>query len=153
MQPNHSIQTICETLDGVNPKASWGETSLFYNPGLQLPNGVYFCTIKEKDGDNDKHSNLDRSGVFRVAIGLHPKTYQRLFGPKPSRPAKSGVVDTGHDFTACNVLMPHPVYAWMSWAQLLSPSQAMFDTALPYIVEAHGLAVTKFNKKVASRVV
>jgi hypothetical protein len=48
VQPKNIVENIVTEFDGVIPKASWGETSLFYNPGQVLPNGVYFCTIKEK---------------------------------------------------------------------------------------------------------
>jgi hypothetical protein len=150
MTPDDIIEDICHRLPGVVPKSSWGETSLFYNPGQILPNGVYFCTIKQQDGNNDKASQLDRVGVFRVAIGLRPSSYQQLFGSKPARPAKGGVVVTGHDFTVRNILMPHPIYAWMCWAQILSPDRAQFDAVLPFIEEAHSEAVKKFDKKIKS---
>jgi Family of unknown function (DUF6194) len=148
--PEETIQYICNKLSGVVPKASWGETSLFYNPDRVLPNGVYFCTIKQNNGENDKASNLDRERVFRVAIGLNPKTYVRLFGQKPVRPSKGGIVATGHDFTKLDELMPHPVYAWMFWAQILSPSRDKFEHVFPLIEEAHHEAVKKFEKKTAN---
>ena len=88
MKSSRIVERICQELKGVKPKSSWGETSLFYNPENLLPNGVYFCTIKEKNGDNDKASNLDRNGVFRVAIGFLPTRYNALFGQKSSRPSK-----------------------------------------------------------------
>ena len=75
MQAKDVIDFITSQFDGVTPKASWGETSLFYNPQKQLPNGVYFCTIKEKNGDNDKASDLDRDSVFRLSIGISQKSY------------------------------------------------------------------------------
>jgi Family of unknown function (DUF6194) len=148
--PNAIVEDICDRLEGVLPKASWGETSMFYNPGKVLPNGVYFCTIKEHDGANDKSSDLDRDGVFRVAIGLAPDSFERLFGARPARPAQGGVVDTDDDFTALNLLMPHPIYAWMGWAQILSPTAETSDQLFPLIQEAHHVAVTKFEKKVKS---
>ena len=146
MQPLDIINRIEQELDGVKPKSTWGETSLFYNPENRLPNGVYFCTVKEKDGDNDKASNLDRDGVFRVSIGLLPQTYKTLFGQKPSRPSKGGIVSTGHDFTVLNELMPHPIYGWMSWAQILSPSIEEFDRIFPAIIESHASAIIKFTQ-------
>jgi len=97
--PNEIVQTIVSKLPGVSPKSCWGEISLFYNPGARLPNGVYFCTIKEHDGENERASNLNREGVFRVAIGLTPRRYEALFGKKPARPTKGNSVFTGHDFT------------------------------------------------------
>ena len=79
MSPENIIQVLTSELDGVVPKSSWGETSLFYNPGKLLPNGVYFCTIKEKNGDNDKSSELDRKSVFRVSINAGKANYEKLF--------------------------------------------------------------------------
>jgi hypothetical protein len=139
------IDDLCATLDGVVPKASWGETALFYNPGRTLPNGVYFCTFKERDGDNDRASMLTREGVFRVSIGVSPATYVARFGPRPARPAKGGVVNTGHDFAALDVLTPHPVYAWMGWVQILSPTASRYAALRPRNEEAHRLAVAKFG--------
>jgi Family of unknown function (DUF6194) len=148
LSPDEIVTDICEQLDGVMPKSSWGETSVFYNPGKVLPNGVYFCTIKEHNGDNDKSSNLDRAGVFRVAIGLAPQSYKDLFGARPPRPPKGGIVETGDDFTAVDLLMPHPIYAWMGWAQVLSPSAETYKRTFYLIREAHQIAVVKFNKKI-----
>ncbi len=148
MKPDEIISRITSEMTGVVPKSSWGETSLFYNPGNMLPNGVYFCTIKEKDGANDKSSNLARDGVFRLSIGVSKATYEKLFGERPKRPAKGDIVNTGHDFTQTNVLMPHPIYAWMSWVCVLSPSTEKFEEIYPLLEEAYGNAVTKFNRKI-----
>ncbi|KMT66933.1 DUF6194 family protein [Catenovulum maritimum] len=148
MSPENIIQILTTELDGVAPKASWGETALFYNPGNLLPNGVYFCTIKEKDGDHDKSSNLKRDSIFRLSIGVGKDNYEKHFGTKPKRPAKGCIVNTGHDFTKLDELMPHPIYAWMSWVQILSPSKASFDLILPLIKDAHAIASLNFNKKV-----
>ena len=147
MQAKQVIEKIIDQFDDVIPKASWGETSLFYNPGKLLPNGVYFCTIKEKDGGNDKASNLDRVGIYRLSIGFSKESYNALFGKKPQRPNKGGIIKTNHDFTQCNVLMPHPIYGWMSWVQILNPSEHIFDEIFPYLEESYLNAVNKFNKK------
>jgi len=147
VQPKEIVEKITNELSGVIPKSSWGETSLFYNPGKTLPNGVYFCTIKEKNGDNDKSSELNRDGVFRLSIGLTKEAYQKQFGLKPKRPAKGCIIDTGHDFTSLNTLMPHPIYGWMSWAQILNPEESTFFEIYPLIKEAHANAAIKFNKK------
>ena len=151
MQVEDIVARIKNDFEGVVPKSSWGETSLFYNPGMALPNGVYFYTLKEKNGDNDKASKLDRDGVFRLSIGIAKQSYEKHFGSKPKRPPKGGIIDTGHDFTALNTLMPHPIYGWMSWVQVLNPSVSMFEDLLPLIAEAHANAVIKFNKKTANK--
>jgi len=142
---------IVGTFADVRPISAWGETSFFYNPGGKLPRGIYFATIKDKDGDNDRASNLQRPGVFRLNIGISKPTYRVLFGPQPARPAAGGVVGTGHDFTVLDQLLPHPVYGWMSWVSVLNPSAATFDKVKPLLSEAYDLAVGKFAKRVAGR--
>lgn len=154
MQPKRIIATIVAEFDGVIPKASWGETSLFYNPDGALPSGVYFCTIKEHDGANDKASHLDREGTYRLSIGISHASFESLFGARPARPSKGCIIDTGHDFTQTDCLMPHPIYGWMSygwmsWVQILNPSETTFEKITYLIREAHQNAVIKFNKKMA----
>lgn len=142
---------ISSTFADVYPLAAWGETSFFYNPCQQLPRGVYFATIKDKDGENDRASDLNRPDVFRLNIGISKSTYRSLFGLQPTRPSAGGVVETGHDFTALNQLTPHPVYGWMSWVSVLNPSTSTFETIKPLLLEAHGLAVSKFAKRMKVR--
>lgn len=148
MQAQQVIDAILKMYDGIKPKASWGETSMFYNPNLALPNGIYFCTIKTQDGLNDKSSQLDRDDIYRLSIGINKASYNKLFGDKPDRPVKGGIVDTGHDFTLTDQLMPHPIYAWMSWVQIINPSESSFTELLPLLSEAHASAMLKFNRKV-----
>lgn len=146
MKPEAIVERIISDFEGVIPKSSWGETSLFYNPEKLLPNGVYFCTIKEKNGANDKASDLDRDGVFRLSIGINKDRYEALFGARPKRPNKGGIVDTGHDFTCLDTLMPHPIYGWMSWVQILTPQASTLIELLPLITAAHTSAASKFKK-------
>jgi hypothetical protein len=151
MTPDDVLAALEARFAGLAPKATWGETSLFYNPDGVLPNGVYFCTVKEHDGANDRASQLDRPGVFRLALGLPPGRFEQMFGPRPARPPKGGVVLTADDFTATDVLMPHPVYAWMGWVQVLSPSAATFAEMQQLLADAYALAVEKYDAVLAKR--
>jgi len=151
LHPNDIVTQLTTRFDGLAPRASWGETSLFYNPKRALANGAYFCTVKEHDGANDKASRLDRAGVFRLALGLTVQGYEQLFGPRPSRPPKGSAVVTGHDFTRLDVVMPHPVYAWMGWVQVLNPSEESFALMQPMFTESYDRAVRKFEKSLAMR--
>ncbi len=135
-------------LDGVSPQSSWGETAYFYNPGNLLKRGTYFATIKEKDGDNDKGSNLDRDGVWRLNFGVPKPVFQKLFGPPPARPAKGGVIEGPWDFELLDQLTPHPVYGWMSWMAINTPSPASFERCKPLLIEAHGKAKLLFEKRI-----
>ncbi|MEL7212188.1 MAG: DUF6194 family protein [Pseudomonadota bacterium] len=141
---------LTHELEGVVPLSAWGEVSYFYNPGHKLKRGTYFATIKQKDGDNDKSSHIDREGVWRLNIGLTKPTYQSLFGANPDRPGKGSTVEGPWDFTQLDELMPHPVYGWMSWVAVLNPSQQTWEQCLPLLQDAHGKAKTAFNKRISS---
>jgi hypothetical protein len=97
-------------------------------------------------GDFDRASNLNRSGVFRLNIGIGKDTYRSLFGPQPSPPGAGGVVDTGHDFTTLDQILPHPVYAPQSWVCVLNPSDATFEAVRPLHAEAYDLAVRRYAR-------
>lgn len=143
MKVEEIINEIKSRYKDIVVRETWGETSFFYNPENRLPNGVYFTTIKEKDGENDSSSNLNRPSVFRVSIGVGKDKYVSLFGEKPARPAKGKVVELDYDFTELNRLFPHPVYAWMGWVCILSPTKESFQNILPLIDIAYGLATKK----------
>ena len=151
------IRYIAETFAGVDvvrpeagsdaPEIAWGDTFFIYDPDRNLePNRRFpFATIVTKDyGDFDRASNLNRPGVFRLNIGVGKDTYRALFGPQPAPPGASGVVDTGHDFTALDQLLPHPVYAPQSWVCVLNPGEATFQqTVRPLLAEAYDRAVKR----------
>ncbi|MFP7723649.1 DUF6194 family protein [Lysobacter sp. A3-1-A15] len=150
MDESSIARYILDRFPGIVPVQAWGETSFFYNPGRALPRGVYFATLKSSDGDNDRASQLDRPSVFRLNIGVGKAIYRSLFGAPPGRPAAGGVVDTAHDFTALDTVLPHPVYGWMSWVCVLNPGPATFESVKPLLAEAHGLAEQKFRKRLGA---
>ena len=153
-------QYITDTFDGVDvvigsreagdPEVAWGDSFFIYDPGRQLPPNrrFPFATIVTKDyGGFDCASQLNRPGVFRLNIGVSKETYRSLFGPPPSPPPAGSAVETGHDFTALDRLMPHPVYAPMSWVCVLNPSAATFQAVRPLLAEAYQLAVSRYAKR------
>ena len=138
---------LTNRFDHVVPKNSWGETSFFINPGNRLPSGAYFATLKEKDGDNDKASNLNREGVFRLNFGPGKVAFEPLFGKPPARPPKGGIIEGPWDFGAQNQLMPHPIYGWMSWMCILNPGTKMFDRCKPLLEQAYEKALASVHKR------
>ena len=141
------LQYCLNNLEGTVLVNSWGEKGIFYNPNNTLKRGVYILTVKEKDGENDKSSNLDRENIYRVNMGLRKNTFVNMFGDIPKRPAKGGVVEMEYDFTSGNKLMPHPVYAWMGWVCILNPTEQEFEELKPLIQEAYEYAKEKFKKR------
>ncbi|MDE6373127.1 MAG: hypothetical protein K2L72_01365 [Clostridia bacterium] len=147
MTADEIINYCLENLDGAALVNSWGERGIFYNPENKLKRGVYILTVKEKDGENDSSSNLDRAGIYRVNLGVRRQTFLNWFGNIPQRPKKGGVVDMNFDFTATDKIMPHPVYGWMSWLCCLNPSDKAFEELKPLIAEAYSYAKEKFEKR------
>jgi hypothetical protein len=141
------LQYIINTFDGVATKNAYGETTFFYNPGSKLPSGSYFCTIKEQDGPNDKSSNLNREGFYRLSFKPSPSTYKKFFGDKPKRPIKGKHIESDFNLSDENVWMPHAVYAWMGWTMVINPSSQKIKEIWPYIEEAYAQAKKNFEKK------
>lgn len=147
MNPEEILHYCLTHLESTILVESWGEKGIFYNPGNVLKRGVYVLTVKEKDGENDKASALDRPCVYRLNLGLRRPTFTRLFGALPKRPAKGEIVAMDFDFSALDTLLPHPVYAWMGWVCVLNPSEETFEALKPYISEAYAFAQEKFKKR------
>ena len=91
--PDDILKYCLDNLEGTVEVNSWGERGIFYNPDGVLKRGVYILTIKEKDGDNDRASHLDRKDVWRINIGVRKQTFRTLFGELPKRPCKGCIVD------------------------------------------------------------
>jgi len=142
---------LLDAYEGLDVQPSWGERAYFYNPGQRFARGAYFLTLKEKDGENDRASALDRPNVWRMNFGLPRKEFIRLFGHVPARPGKGQVIDGPWDFKDIDRLMPHPVYGWASWVAVLNPTKPTFEMLKPLIAQAFAKASATFNKRSASR--
>lgn len=138
---------IMTTFKNVQRLNAWGETSFFINPNQQLKRGTYFATLKEKDGENDKSSHLNRDNIFRLNIGTSKETYLSLFQSIPKRPGKGQTIEGNYDFEALNTIMPHPVYGWMGWVCVLNPTNAKFETCKELLTCAYNKATHLTNKK------
>jgi hypothetical protein len=147
LKANDIIEYCLSTLEDVVLVDSWGEKGIFYNPNNALKRGVYVLTIKDKDGDHDKSSMLYRDNVYRVNVGLKKATFLQRFHTLPKRPNAGEIVAMDFDFTALDVIMPHPVYAWMGWVCLLNPSRQTFEAFIPLIQESYAFAKEKFSKR------
>lgn len=128
MLPKEIENYISSHFEHIHPLKSWGETSFFINPEKKLERGTYFATLKEKDGENDKSSFLNRENTYRLNIGIGKENYTKLFTILPSRPKKGEIIKGPYDFKKTNTILPHPIYGWMGWVCILNPSQENFDT-------------------------
>ncbi|MDP1724525.1 MAG: DUF6194 family protein [Alphaproteobacteria bacterium] len=140
---------ILENYKGIQIIDAWGEKSFFYNPNAFLKRGVYFCTLKEKDGANDKASMLNRDGVYRLNFGISKQTFLRIFSWMPKRPSKGDVIEGVYDFTQVDLLTPHPVYGWMAWVSISNPSMNSFEKIKDLIDESYTLVLEKYKKRIS----
>lgn len=145
--PEEILHDLLGLDPGLRSEPYYGERAIFYNPGGVAPLGVIFAAIKDHDGPNDRSASLSRPGVYRFAFGITPGTFARRFDAIPARPPKGGVVALpGYDPARRNELMPHPVYGWMSWVQILAPTAAQFESLRP-LAESLELAKAKWKRR------
>ena len=138
---------VTELFKNVETTEASANIFFFYASERRFP----FATLVVNDV-NDTASDLERPGVFRLNIGVKRATYQNLFSPQPTFSKDSGIIDTGYDYTALDKLMPHPVYAPMSWLCVVSPSAETFDkVVLPLLREAYEQDVEKHTKRAIGR--
>lgn len=127
---------ILHTFDGVESMQNFGYTFFFYGTERMLP----FATIASTGNEYEHISQLDRPGVFRLNLGVSKTTFQALFG--------TDKVDVStYDFTALDMIMPHPDYAAQSFLCVLNPSDATFQTLQPLLAEAYSLAMKRAHRK------
>ncbi len=144
MTANDISDFVVANFPGLNVVNTWGEKSFFYNLDNLLKRGVYFLTLKEKDGDNDKASALNRENTFRINFGISKKTFLQHFSALPKRPAKGHSVEGPYDFQKLDTLTPHPVYGWMAWVSILNPSNNSFEMLEKLIKESYQIACDKY---------
>jgi hypothetical protein len=102
-----------------------GERSIVYNLGGRAPLGTIFASIKDRDGPNDNAANL-------------------------SRPPRGGVVDVAaYDLARIGELTSHPVYAWLRWVQILSPTRKQYQSLRPLLLESLGAVKVKWQQRTA----
>lgn len=147
MKPNEILNYYLNNLENTIIVESFQEKCLFFNPNNKLKRGIYILTIKEKDSNNDKASNLNRENIFRVNIGIRKSTFIKIFNEIPKRPKKGNIINMQYDFTLLDTLLPHPIYGWMAWICILNPSIKSFDKLDKLIKESYEYAKEKFIKK------
>jgi len=132
MDESAVVDYIMKTFPGVETTTAYGYTFFFHRSERKFP----FATLIASDQEYDRFSNLDRPGVFRLNIGISKQTFQSLFG--------TGNVDVNaHDFTALDVLMPHPEYAKQHFICVLSPGEATFERVRLLLAESYENAVRR----------
>ena len=127
---------ITKALPDVETSEAYGYTFFYYKSERRMP----FATLIASDTEYDRISNLDRPGIFRLNLGVSKKTFQSLFG-------KSKVKTGDYDYTALDVIMPHPEYAQQHFICVLSPGEKTLERVRILLAEAYQMAVRRFNSQ------
>ena len=127
---------ITDTFADVETAVNLGYTFFFYRDDHMHA----FATIASTGNEYEKISNLDRPGVYRLNIGVSRDTFQAMFG--------KGKIDVNaYDFTALDIMMPHPDYSSQHFICVLSPSEETFERIRPLLAEAYEVAVKRYNRR------
>jgi len=133
MNKSEVIEYIMKTFPEVETVNEYGYDMFFYRSDRKLS----FATLISSDYEYDHISNLNRPGVFRLNIGVNKHTFQSLFG--------SDEVDLEeYDFTALDVIMPHPEYAQYHFICVLSSGEKTFEKVRAYLAEAYNIAARRY---------
>ena len=129
---------ITSTFENVETDINLGYTFFFYRDDHMHA----FATIASNGNEYEQISKLDRPGVYRLNIGVSRETFWSLFG--------KGKIDvSAYDFTALDMIMPHPDYSSQHFLCVLSPSEATFERIRPMLAEAYDIAMKRYNKRKA----
>jgi hypothetical protein len=105
----------------------------FFHPSDEM---LPFASLIDADTEYDKYSDLNRPGVYRLNIGITPKTYAELI-PDGSTETAEG------DFRVLDTFLPHPEYAKQRYVCILSPTGERLERAKQLLDEAYDLAAAR----------
>ncbi len=140
MDETSMLEYISTSLPRVETTTAYGYIFFFYRSERKFP----FATMISSDQEYDRYSNLDRPGVYRLNIGVSKRTFESLFG--------TGELDLkSYDFTALDVIMPHPEYAQYHFVCVLSPGDKTLAQVRVLLAEAYDIAVRRFTSQSRDR--
>jgi hypothetical protein len=138
---------LVRELSGVVITRDGGDSYLYYDPdGVTDPaNRFAFATIMTTDA-YDGASALGRDEhTYRVNLGIGRGPYEDLFGRAPREAAGHRVIDTGHDYTRTDSVLPHPFYAPLHWVCIVNPGEATLEDLRRLTTTAHALARRQYK--------
>jgi hypothetical protein len=145
------VVTVTASEENAAPAAAWGDTFFFYDPdgstsqNQRLP----FATVVIHDYAGwDTESQLDRDGIFRVNIAIGRSGFEKLLGHAPGEHAAH---HDRFDYTATDVLLPHPIYAAQGWVSILNPAERTSMQLRSLLDDAYSLAARRYARATERR--
>jgi hypothetical protein len=139
-----SVRTVLASEENGDPELAWGDTFYYVTNSAGQSPKMPFATVVIKDYTGfDEASKLNRGGLFRLNVDLGKERFEELFGYLP---AEHQAQHDRYDYTALNVVFPHPTYANYGWASIINPSGNSEVQVKEILVAAHERALRKIGK-------
>ncbi|MFE6257357.1 DUF6194 family protein [Agromyces sp. NPDC057865] len=124
------------------PELAWGDAFFYYAPDGRMPQHTQpYGTIVTKDYPDDAASDLDADGRWRVNVHVDRAAFVELTGEE------SRHLERPRDFTATDVVNPHPVYAVLGWVSVVVPGERTMPTVLALLRSAHDAARARAERR------
>lgn len=141
MSMDEILQTV-RTFDGVLelapaagsdfPEIAWGDHFFYFAPDGQTPAREQpYATVVTKDYPGDTLCGLDHPDRWRLNVHVGTEAFVRLTGEHP----RAGT--TAWDYTAADVVLPHPVYRAQGWVCIVTPGVSTRELAIQLLRQAH----------------
>lgn len=127
------------------PEIAWGDHFFYYAPDGQAPQREQpYATIVTKNYPDDAMCDLDRPERWRLNIHVGTDAFLKLTGENPRAEA------TPRDYTATDVVLPHPVYRGQGWVSIINPGAGTQDLAARLLRQAHEDAKRRAERRNAN---
>lgn len=124
------------------PEIAWGDHFFYYAPDGQVPQRQQpYATIVTKNYPGDTSSDLDHPDRWRLNIHVGSSAFTELTGERPrENPAP-------RDYTATDVVLPHPVYRTQGWISIINPAADSHSPAVRLLRQAHDAAKRRAQRR------
>jgi hypothetical protein len=126
-QPAEIVDYITQTFPDTDVVSADGATFFSIDPEKHWPNFATLVTTDEHDLAPDlpaAPSRLSERGLYRLNIGIGPSEFKSRLGSAAD-----------YDYSAIDVLFPHPVYAAQRWVSIINPTRAMFESEIKPLLD------------------
>lgn len=114
------------------PEIARGDHFFYYAPDGRVPQRVQpFATIVTKNYPGDALCDLDHPDRWRLNIHVGKEAYNSLTGENPRAGTRPW------DYTATDVVLPHPVYRAQGWVSIINPDTNTQELAARLLRQAH----------------
>ncbi|MFG3706112.1 DUF6194 family protein [Micromonospora sp. NPDC047670] len=128
------------------PEIAWGDHFFYYAPDGDVPQREQpYATIVTKNYPDDASCDLDHPDRWRLNIHVGRDAFAELTGESPR--AES----TAWDYTATDVVLPHPVYRAQGWVSIINPGARTHELAVRLLRQAHEDAKRRAERRSANR--